>query len=257
MGDIFDGMDYIDNNVNHIGDDAELYALGALDDVSARHVEQHIADCPKCTARVNDALLAAAALAQALPAIAPFAELGRRLSASAADSARTGARRATSTVSRSAMRTSARTSARSSARPSTGWFSDRVLRYAVAAALVLALLNAGWQSFRFHREIAVEDVALSTLVHSHFNHVSMTPLVAGPLAAKILYARDGSWIYVIADRPSGALRALGYGAGKALNFGTMPSDGKTATLLVRPRSRVRRIVLERGDVPVAEATLAY
>jgi hypothetical protein len=253
MGDIFDGMDYIDDNVNHIGDDAELYALDALDNVSARRVEQHIADCPECAARVNDALLAAAALAQALPAIAPSAELGRRLSASAAPSARTGARRTTSTVSRSA----ARTSTRSSAGTSTGWFSDRVLRYAVAAALVLALLNAGWQSFRFHREIAVEDVALSTLVHSHFNHVSMTPLVAGPLAAKILYARDGSWIYVIADRPGGALRALGYGAGKSLNFGTMPSDGKTARLMVRPRSRMRRIVLERGDVPVAEATLAY
>jgi anti-sigma-K factor RskA len=248
MGDIFDGMNYGDS-VNHIGDDAELYALGALDGVSARRVEQHIADCQECAARVNDALLAAAALAQALPASAPSAELGRRLSASAAAGARTGARRATSTVSRSATRTSARTS--------TGWFSDRVLRYAVAAALVLALLNAGWQSFRLHREIAVEDVALATLVHSHFNHVSMTPLVAGPLAAKILYARDGSWIYVIADRPGGALRALGYAAGKALDFGTMPSDGKTATLMVHPRSRVRRIVLERDDAPVAEATLAY
>jgi anti-sigma-K factor RskA len=253
MGDIFDGMNYIDDNDNHIGDDAELYALGALDDVSARRVEQHIAGCPECAKRVNDALLAAAALAEALPAVAPSAELGSRLTASAASSARTVARRTTSTVSRSAARTSSRTSTRSS----TGWFSDRVLRYAVAAALVLALLNAGWQSFRFHREIAVEDVALSTLVHSHFNHVSMTPLLAGPLAAKILYARDGSWIYVIADRPGGTLRALGYAAGKALDFGTMPSDGKTATLMAHPRSRVRRIVLERGDVPVAEATLAY
>jgi anti-sigma factor ChrR (cupin superfamily) len=257
MGDIFDGMDYIDDNVNHIGDDAELYALGALDDVSARRVEQHIAACPECAARVNDALLAAAALAEALPAIAPSAQLGGRLSASAASSLRTGTRRTTSTVSRSAARTSSPTSSRTATRPSTGWFSDRVLRYAVAAALVLALLNAGWQSFRFHREIAVEDVALSTLVHSHFNHVSMTSLLAGPLAAKILYARDGSWIYVIADRPGGALRALGYGAGKALDFGTMPSDGKTAALMVHPRSRVRRIVLERGNVPVAEATLAY
>jgi anti-sigma-K factor RskA len=255
VGDIFDGMDY-GNNINHIGDDAELYALGALDDVSARRVEQHIAECPECAARVNDALLAAAALAEALPAVAPSAELGRRINASVASGATTGAPRASSTVSRSAFRSAARTSTRSSSQTSTGWFSDRVVRYAVAAALVLALLNAGWQSFRLHREIAVQDVALATLVHSHFNHVSATALVSGSLAAKILYARDGAWIYVIADHPGGALRALGYGAGAAVDLGTMP-DGKTATLLVHPKSRVRRIVLERGNIPVAEATLAY
>jgi hypothetical protein len=248
MGDFGDGMDYIEDSINHIGDDAELYALGALDSVSARRVEQHIGNCPQCTARVNDALLAAVALAEALPAIEPSADLGRRLRASAAAGTSTGAstglRRTTSRT-----RTSARTS-------SASWFSDRVVRYAVAAALVLALLDAGWQSFRLHREIAVQDVALATLVHSHFNHVSTTPLVSGSPAAKILYARDGAWIYVIADRPGGAVRVLGYGAGAAVDLGTM-ADGKTATLLVRPRARIHRIVLERGNVPVAEATLAY
>jgi hypothetical protein len=222
----------------HIGDDAELFALGALDDVTARRVELHILECPECLARVNEALIAAAALAEALPATSPSAELGRRLSAAAEEF----------DVSH---------------RQSTGWFSNRVLRYAVAAALVLALLNAGWQSFRLHREIATEDVALATLVHSHFNHVSMTPLSSARLSAKVLYARDGKWLYVIADRPNGALRVLGYGAatsaesGAALDLGMMASDGQTATLLARPRSRVRRIVLERGNVPIAEATLAY
>jgi hypothetical protein len=187
------------------------------------------------------------------------------------------------------------------------WLTTRVVQYAVAAALVLALLDAGWQSFRFHRQLAVDDAALSVLVHSHFNHVSMTPLAIGAPAAKILYARDGSWVYVIADRLNGPLQIFGYGtvvvgggkAGKstpagfgtspngstnahatgqgfgtnaiattspasakttatlAINLGTMSSDGRTATLMVRPKSRIRRIVLERGDAPVAEATLAY
>ncbi|HEY3674772.1 MAG TPA: zf-HC2 domain-containing protein [Candidatus Tumulicola sp.] len=250
-------MDHLGDEINphadgaHLGDDAELYALGALDPVSARRVEQHIEGCPTCAARVNDALLTAAALAEALPAIAPSADLGRRLSRSAA------IRRTTSTASRSAGRTSTRTSQRSASSTFTPWLTERVVRYAIAAALVLALLNAGWQSFRLHREIATEDVALSTLVHSHFNHVSMTPLLGGSPAAKILYARDGKWIYIIADRPGGTLRAFGYGAGAAIDLGTMSSDGKTATLMLRPRSRIHRIILERGDVAVAVATLAY
>jgi hypothetical protein len=53
-----------------------------------------------------------------------------------------------------------------------------------------------------------EDVALVTMVHSHFNHVSMAPESANPVAAKILYARDGSWVYIIAGKPGGTVRAI-------------------------------------------------
>jgi hypothetical protein len=369
----------------HIGDDAELYAIGALDDIGVKRVENHIDGCPGCAARVNDALLAAAALAEALPATQPSLELGRRIrdsqrpsermetaqrqtpqvtespqtpirrsttSASAASSAqtpeesgvRTPIRRSTaqsnagnpalldfgsSFSTRSRRRESAAAARRSTGSEASSdfgnWMSARVVRYAIAAALVLALLDAGWQSFRFHRQVAVDDAALSILVHSHFNHVSMTPLASGALAAKILYARDGSWIYVIADRPSGRLQVFGYGAvnnataaGKAaiagfgttstgsknahpteqgfgtsatggagitaaktaagdttasgtktasettnpvatiaVNLGTMSSSGRTAVLMIHPKLRIRRVVLERGDAPVAEATLAY
>jgi hypothetical protein len=212
----------------HIGDDAELYALGALDELTSRAVERHVLECSECAALLAAAQETAVALASPLPAVAASDDLLQRIRASSAVMSEAEVRR---------------------------WFATRVLRYAVAAALILTFLDAGWQASRLYRQIATEDVALATMVHSHFEHVSMTPLSTSPLAAKVLYARDGSWVYVIADRPGGDLRVLGYGTHGMVQLGVLRTDGRAASLLVRPSKRVRRVVLERGNVPVAEATL--
>ncbi len=76
------------------------------------------------------------------------------------------------------------------------------------------------------------------MVHSHFNHVSMAPESANPVAAKILYARDGSWMYIIADKPGGSLHAIGEMPTGTIDLGVLTSTGETASLLVRPRERI-------------------
>lgn len=41
--------------VDHVGDDAELYALGALDETDAARVERHARECAACARRVGEA----------------------------------------------------------------------------------------------------------------------------------------------------------------------------------------------------------
>ena len=77
------------------------------------------------------------------------------------------------------------------------------------------------------------------------------------MAAKILYARDGSWIYIIADKPGGPLHAIASTATGAADLGVLASAGETATLLFRPHERIRSIILQRAGTNVATATLAY
>ncbi len=77
------------------------------------------------------------------------------------------------------------------------------------------------------------------MVHSHFNHVSMSPESANPVAAKILYARDGSWVYIIADRPGGSLHAIAKTATGTIDLGVLASTGESASLLVHPRERIQ------------------
>jgi anti-sigma factor RsiW len=211
----------------HVGDDAELYPLGMLDDDAAREVERHIAHCSECAERVAQAQTVAATLAAALPAATPSPALERRLSAS------------------------------TRSRPVASKIRANLFRYAVAAALALVFLGLGLQTLLLRGRLANDDVALVTMVHSHFNHVSMSPESANPVAAKILYARDGSWIYIIADKPGGSLHALARTASATTDLGALASSGETATLLVRPRERIQSITLQRGGTNVASARLVY
>jgi anti-sigma factor RsiW len=209
----------------HIGDDAELYALGALDATETAAVERHIATCAECATRVVDAQNVAASLASALPGVRPSASLDRRIRDVASPGAQTRTR-----------------------------FSS-LWQYAIAAVFALAFLGAGFQAFRLHGQLADEDFALATVVHSHFNHVSMSPISGSQVAAKVLYARDGSWVYVIADRPGGELHVMSVGAAGGTDLGALHSIGQTASLLIRPAARIQSLVLQRDGVPVAAATL--
>ena len=210
----------------HLGEDAELYPLGVLDDDAARNVELHIALCSECAERVAQAQAVAASLAAALPLATPSPALELRL------------RQSTRLQPSAKLR-------------------GNLFPFALAAAFALAFLGLGWQVLALHERLAAEDVALVTMVHSHFNHVSMSPESTNPVSAKILYARDGSWIYIIADKPGGSLQAIARTATGSTDLGVLTSTGETATLLAHPRERIVSITLQRAGANVASARLAY
>ena len=212
--------------IEHLGEDAELYPLGVLDDDAARNVERHVALCSECSERVARAQAVTASLAAALPLATPSPALERRLRDS--------------------------TRPQPSVKLRGGFFP-----FALAAAFALAFLGLGWQGLVLRERLQSEDVALVTMVHSHFNHVSMSPESANPVAAKILYARDGSWIYIIADKPGGSLHAVAETATGTIDLGILTSMGETASLLVHPHERIRSIALLRAGTNVASAKLAY
>ena len=210
----------------HLGEDAELYPLGILDNDAARNVERHVALCSECAERVGQAQAVAASLAAALPLSTPSPALERRL--------------------------------RESTRPQpTAIRRVNLVPFALAAAFALAFLGFGWQTLLLQQRLKTQDVALVTMVHSHFNHVSMSPESANPVAAKILYARDGSWIYIIADKPGGSLHAIAQTEAGVADLGALGSSGETATMLVHPRDRIRSITLQRAGTDVASARLTY
>lgn len=55
--------------MNHLDDDAELYALGLTDRDRSAEIEAHVAECADCRARVIAAEATAAALAATLPPV--------------------------------------------------------------------------------------------------------------------------------------------------------------------------------------------
>ena len=176
----------------HIGDAAEFYALGQLDRAERAAIDEHIMHCDDCLRRVGEAEETALALEQRFVPLPVPPELGRRM--------RFGRVRAFPIVA------------------------------AIAAAFLIGLLPSvslmlerGSQSQR--------NVAMSAMLHSHFNHAQFSGASSAPLA-KVIYDRAHTWLYIVVD---GTHRYEVYahnGTAETL-LGTTQPNGSTSELFVK------------------------
>ncbi len=222
----------------HIDELAELYSLGALEPDERADVEAHVAGCSSCARALGDAEAAVAALDDAFVAqIEPPERLGARIAASA----------------KTSMPVARSRSARASFRlPSF---------YATAAALLLAAgVGAGALVERAAdtRQAAHDSTVLATIATSHFNHVTLTARSPAAPVSKVLYARDGAWIYVVIDGTTCDCRVVLRSSAGERDLGHPAVRGSTATLFVTNLSRPTSIelVTESGQI-VSSATLIY
>ena len=215
----------------HVGEQAELFALGALEPHERAAVEAHVRDCGRCSAALGRAEATIAALGDAtVPLVEAPPRLAERLRVSAA-AAVAGGRNDTA-VARL-----------------RGW-------YAVAALFLIGVFVTGSvvENVRLRRGLAADDHAFATIATSHFLHVGFN----GSVPAKVLYARDGTWAYVIVAVPDCRCRVVTHGDGAAHDYGTPQRHGTTETLFVAGFERLRSLALidERGAV-LATAALSY
>jgi hypothetical protein len=139
---------------NHIGESAELYALGLLDASEVAAIDAHVRNCTACARRVGEAEETLLALERGVRSVRPPADLDRRM--------RFG-------------------------RPGLGvraWG-------AIAAAFVIGSLSS---ALLLRSTPSQHDAATVAMVESHFNHAQFVG--SGP-PAKVIYARDRAWLYVI------------------------------------------------------------
>lgn len=189
----------------HVGDAAELYALGALSEREQAELEAHIAECAACLRRVGEAEETLLALERGNKAI---------------DSPRSPANVLPMARPRKAF----------------AWW----IPAAIAAAFVL-----GWLVPRVAYQPGVATLAM---INSHFSHAQFSG--HGP-AAKVIYARDRSWYYVIV---SGRRRFDVYGVHgtQSTRLGTTAARGETSELFVQRQPAFGRIEL-RADSGLVES----
>ncbi|MBV9718391.1 MAG: hypothetical protein JOZ77_03680 [Candidatus Eremiobacteraeota bacterium] len=188
----------------HIGESAELYAIGALEAGERAAVESHIAHCTQCLRRVGEAEETVLALEPAARGQVPTR--GKLLPFE-----RRGA--------------------------SMWWIVA-----AAAAAFVLGMIVP--------RASSQHDAATLAMIQSHFSHAQFVG--SGPLA-KVVYARDRSWYYVIVR---GSYRYDVYGVvdGHAASLGALRPEGKASDLFTTARAAFDRLELRsRGALVEAAA----
>lgn len=115
-----------------------------------------------------------------------------------------------------------------------------------AAALIVGLL--------LPRPLTLpQNPALLALIHSHFSHSQFSGSSGSP-AAKAIYARDRSWLYVIVD---GAHRYGVYGVDgrRTSMLGITRPSGATSDLYTLTTQRFLRIELREGPRIIETAAM--
>jgi hypothetical protein len=114
---------------------------------------------------------------------------------------------------------------------------------AMAAALAFGMI-------RWHEPPSRSD-ALLAMIQSHFSHAQFSG--KGKVPAKVIYARDHEWYYVIV-RGSGEYDVYGVRGGVASMIGSTRANGTVSELFVRSSSSFDRLELRlRGETIEAAA----
>jgi hypothetical protein len=224
----------------HLGELAELYALGALEPLERAQVDAHAAGCAVCTRALGAAESTVTAFDEAfVPQVDPPERLGSRIAASAASAA----------VVLAAHRKPER----------AAW---RIPVFYSTAAAVLLTAGVGGGVFVEHasnvRQAAHDSAVLATIATSHFNHVTFTAHTAAVPVSKVLYARDGAWFYVVIAGSTCDCRVIARSATGERDLGKPDVRGDAAALFVRdfPHPTSLELVDASGH-RVSDATLVY
>jgi len=205
--------------MNHIDDSAELYALGALDDLERKRVDAHVATCARCARRLDEAERAVTHAIEADPQYEPSAALGARLTASL-DARPT--RRATV--------------------PRT-WF-------AVAAALAILALPIGYLARGPMRPPSDAQFANAT-----FKMMKLQPVA---MSAHVTYAKTGDFYAVMVKHPTRALQvAYVHPDGTMETIGKVETHGDMGVAIMPIDHKMLELALVDGSTVVAEANLAF
>lgn len=199
----------------HIGDDAELYALGALTDRERRAVDEHVRACDACASQLGEA---EAAVAAAIVPAAPGPSLDRRL--------------------------------RTAFAAPLPWARIAPL---LAACFVLGLIPF-FTLLPGRRANSQHDLAIAAMVNSHFAHVPFTALAPSAPKAKLLYGRGVSGWRFIVVQTNRAYRVRGILDGRETDFGVLQVSGESGELFVA-QTHARSFRLYDGSREVSRADI--
>lgn len=207
-------------DTGHVNEEAELYALGTLGEIETARIERHVRTCDDCARRLGEAEATVLRLIES--------DVGDRAQAPPA-------------------------------RPLLPKPRTRVVEAAAAAAAVAAVITFALTTYvspvREHSERPSDRPALTAMLAGHFLHAPFAGRAPAAPAAKVIYAREGGWIYVIAAPGKDALDVF-VDARPAPVASLAPSDAVRSSF-VTLSGRVTSVDLVDRGATVATAHLVY
>ncbi len=206
----------------HIGENAELYALGYLDELEASRAERHARTCDACAKRLGDAEAAVLRLIESGDVASETpAELDRRI--------------------------------RFAKRPPLAWIST------VAAAFLIGLLPWGVTTLRHSNEqvSSNQQLAMNAMLAGHFLHTPVAPLVPNAPNAKVIYPREGGWLYVLVGPSNQSLDVVAITGNQRMTIASIAPGTETRATFVPIAQRVNTVQLIENGAPIGAARIVY
>jgi hypothetical protein len=200
------------DQADHVGELAELYALGELSLAERERVDRHARECPQCAQRLGEA---EATVLRLIERDADFVE-GRL-------------------------------------RPMR-FRSNWAAVAAIAAAFLIGLLPWGVQTLRERGSTSeANQLAMSAMLAGHFLHAPLVPLAANAPAGKVIYAREGGWIYVIVAAGPAPIDVDTVSSGTRTRVASLAGSAQTRAAFVRTSAAIQSVELLQGGTPIAQA----
>ena len=214
-------------DIEHVNEDAELYALGTLGVLEAARVERHVRICDECARRVGEAEATVLCFV---------------------DESATGDRAGETTTA----------AARAPLFPRGTASRLPAVAAAAAVAAILAFgLTMVFAPVRERPAGVADRPALEAMLAGHFLHAPFAGRIAGAPAAKVIYAREGGWIYVIAAPGAHALDVVAVTSGRRLSISSLEPSDRVRSRFATIAGRADTVELVDRGVAVATAHLAY
>jgi anti-sigma factor RsiW len=204
----------------HIGDLAELYALGTLDELERARVDAHVARCNDCARLIGEAETMVTQMEAMAPQLDVPATLDARLTRSLYG--------------------------RRSAAP---WL-------AAAAALIVAVIPLSYLTMENRAmDVSMQNGTAMIARIAAEPHGSVAFAGDTDMRANVLYAKDGSWYCVVIRNVNHAVDVAWIHDGKREMIGTAQPHGDMAMLYLPKSHPMQQLALISSDRVVASAAL--
>jgi hypothetical protein len=102
-----------------------------------------------------------------------------------------------------------------------------------------------------------QQLAMRAMLAGHFVHVPFQPRVAGAPNAKVLYAREGGWLYVIVGPGADALDVAVVANGTRTTVSSIAGGAGTRFAFIPESAHVDTVQLLDRGAPIADARIVY
>jgi hypothetical protein len=98
---------------------------------------------------------------------------------------------------------------------------------------------------------------MTAMLAGHFLHAPFVPVAAGAPAGKVIYAREGGWLYVIVAAGTSALDVDVVSNGVRRRVSSLAASSQTRASFIRTSEAIQSVQLFQGSTPIAQARIVY